>query len=68
MQPSIPIFGIRGIRTGQKEDQQEEGASTLISTVAENRKGYTLRQFERAKEARRLYYIVGTPTASHCFG
>jgi hypothetical protein len=37
----------------------------LISTVAENRKGYTLRQFERAKEARRLYYIVGTPTANN---
>jgi hypothetical protein len=34
----------------------------LISTVSENKKGYTTRQFERAKEARKLYHIVGTPT------
>jgi hypothetical protein len=33
--------------------------------VAENRKGYTLRQFERAKEARKLYHIVGTPTTNN---
>ena len=50
----------------QKKDQQEhEGTSNLVSTVAENRKGYTLRQFERAKEARRLYHIVGTPTVEN---
>ena len=39
-----------------------DGTSNLISTVAKNRKGYTLRQFERAKGARKLYHIVGTPT------
>jgi hypothetical protein len=33
--------------------------------VAENRKGYTLRQFKRAKEARKLYHIVGTPTMNN---
>jgi hypothetical protein len=33
--------------------------------VAENRKGYTLRQFERAKEARKLYHIVGTLTMNN---
>jgi hypothetical protein len=37
----------------------------LISTVAENRKGYTLRQFERSKEARKLYHIVGTPAMNN---
>jgi hypothetical protein len=42
---------------GLKED--------LISTVAENRQGYTLRQFERAKEARKLYHIVGAPTMNN---
>jgi hypothetical protein len=36
--------------------------SHLIETVKENRVGYTQRQFERAKRARELYHIVGTPT------
>jgi hypothetical protein len=47
-----------GYQQGLKGDQKEDGSSNLISTVAENRKGYTLRQFERAKEARKLYHIV----------
>jgi hypothetical protein len=50
---------------GLKEDQKQDGASNLISTVAENRKGYTLRQFERAKEARKLYHIVNTLTMNN---
>jgi hypothetical protein len=33
--------------------------------VAENRQGYTLRQIEPTKEARRLYHIVGTPTVNN---
>jgi hypothetical protein len=33
--------------------------------VAKNRKGYMLRQFERAKEARELYHIVGTPAMNN---
>ena len=37
----------------------------LIDTVAENRKGYTLRQFERAKTARKLYHNIGTPTVTN---
>jgi hypothetical protein len=52
----------KGYQQSLKEEQKEDGASNLISTVAKNRKGYTLRQFERAKEARRLYHTVGTPT------
>jgi hypothetical protein len=35
--------------------------SHLISTVRENRAGFTQRQFERAKAARELYHNVGTP-------
>jgi hypothetical protein len=31
-----------GYQQGLKEDQKEDDASNLISTVAENRKGYTL--------------------------
>mgnify|MGYP002176679840 FL=1 len=40
----------------------ELDTSNLVTTVNENRKGYTLRQYERAKEARKLYHIIGTPT------
>ena len=52
------------VTKGYKKNQKTEElvTSNLITTVNENRKGYTLRQFERAKEARRLYHIVGTPT------
>ena len=33
-----------------------------MSSVSENRKGYTERQFNEAKRARKLYHIVGCPT------
>ena len=51
----------------KKKDKQvkqyKDGTSSLISTVTENRNGYTsIRQFERAKEARKLYHSVGTTT------
>jgi hypothetical protein len=55
----------KGYQQSLKEDQKEDGNSILISTVAENRKGYTLCQFERAKEAMRLCHIVGTPTVNN---
>jgi hypothetical protein len=52
------------VTRGYKDDldQPTSGTNNLVSTMAENRKGYTLRQFEQAKEARKLYHIVGTPT------
>ena len=34
----------------------------LISTLKENRRGYTQQQFEDAKRARKLYHAVGCPT------
>jgi hypothetical protein len=55
----------KGYQQGLKEDQKEDGASNLISNVAKNRRGYTLRQFEHAKEARKLYHIVGTPAMNN---
>ncbi|WP_288992819.1 polyprotein of Ty1/Copia retrotransposon [uncultured Marinobacter sp.] len=55
----------KGYQQSLKEDRKDIGTSNLISTVTENRQGYTLRQFERAKEARRLYHIVGTPTVEN---
>jgi hypothetical protein len=56
------------VSEGYKQDLKEpkNGTSNLISTIAENRKGYTLRQFERAKDARKLHHIVGTPTMEKC--
>ena len=34
----------------------------LVTTVSENRMNFTERQFQRAKRARKLYHIIGTPT------
>ena len=45
-----------------EQGQRTKGTSNMIASIAENRKGYTQRQFERAKVARNLYHIVGTPT------
>jgi hypothetical protein len=39
--------------------------SFLIETVQENKKGYTQRQFEDAKQARKLYHIIGCPTTEN---
>jgi hypothetical protein len=44
-----------------QQDEEKEGTSNLVTTVTENKSEYRQRQFERAKEARRLYHIVGTP-------
>jgi hypothetical protein len=40
-------------------------SNNLIATVRENRMGYSQKQFERAKRARRLYHIVGCPTVDN---
>jgi hypothetical protein len=42
--------------------KQDPDANLMIATVKENREGYTKRQFERAKEARKLYRILGCAT------
>ena len=47
------------------KDDDPEGQSNLVTTLAENRHGYTQRQFERAKRARKLYHIIGTPTVEN---
>ena len=39
--------------------------SNMVSTVAENLKGYTKKQIERARRARRMYHIVGCPTVAN---
>ena len=47
------------------KNENDKEMSNLISTIKENRAGYTQRQFERAKTARELYHIVGTPTVEN---
>ena len=39
--------------------------SNMVSTVTENHKGYTQRQFENSKILRQLYHIVGCPTVEN---
>ena len=48
-----------------KKSLMEKGNSHLVTTLSENRKGYTDRQYDRAKTARKLYHIVGTPTVEN---
>jgi hypothetical protein len=54
----------KGLYTYKVSDEylKKQSQSHLINTVKENRVGYTQRQFEQAKRARELYYIVGMPT------
>jgi hypothetical protein len=51
-----------GLYTYKVSDEYLKKQSHLINTVKEIRVGYTQRQFEQAKRARELYYIVRTPT------
>ena len=39
--------------------------NNVVTSVEENKRGYTQRQFENAKQARRLYHIVGCPTVTN---
>jgi hypothetical protein len=40
----------------------ENGESFLVDSVQENKHGFTNRQFEDAKKARKLYHTLGCPT------
>ena len=48
-----------------KTSLMEKGNSHLVMTLSENRIGYTDRQYDRAKTARKLYHIIGTPTVEN---
>ena len=48
-----------------KKSLTEKGNSHLVTTLSENREGYTDRQYDRAKTARKLYHIVGMPTVEN---
>ena len=37
----------------------------MVTIIAKNRSNYTTQQFERAKEARKLYHNVGAPTVEN---
>ena len=45
--------------------QPVEEHCNIIASVEENKMGYTERQFEQAKRARRLYHSVGAPTVEN---
>ena len=48
-----------------KSELKEHESNNLVATIAENHLGYTQRQFERARTARKLYHNVGTPTVEN---
>jgi hypothetical protein len=50
-----------------EEDQNKVGTSNLVSTVAENRQGYTLHQFEGAKEASTILPVHQMWETSSCW-
>jgi hypothetical protein len=39
--------------------------NNMVTTVKENKMGFTQKQYENAKKARRLYHIVGCPTVEN---
>jgi hypothetical protein len=41
---------------------RKDATNLLVSTVKENHLGYTEREYQRAKLARRVYHLVGAPT------
>ena len=59
-----PITGVTHMQLPDSDDSESE-VSLAISSVSENRKGYTQRQFADAKRARRLYHVIGCPTTEN---
>ena len=57
------VAGIKGMNEEDAEILQQQ--SYVITSVTENSLGYTNRQFEQAKRARRLYHTVGAPTVEN---
>ena len=52
------------LNTKQQSPEQQSGVSNWITTLKENKEGFTARQIERAKAARKLLHIVGAPTVA----
>ncbi len=59
-QPSAQF--LKEVANTKKMKPPKQELSNMVTTVAENRKNYTQRQYERAKEARKLYHIVNAPS------
>ena len=55
----------KGYSPEPKADEDKQLVNNQITTVAENRKGFTHRQFLRAKRARDLYAQMGFPTVQN---
>jgi hypothetical protein len=44
--------------TEHGDDETSRGEIFLVGTIKENKQGFTARQFEDAKQARKLYHIL----------
>jgi hypothetical protein len=60
------LKGVAG-DTEHGDDEPNRGENFLVDSIKENKQGFTARQFEDAKQARKLYHILGCPTASSLF-
>jgi len=55
---------LKDVAADNSVDHEYE-STFMVQTTEENKKGYTQRQFERAKQARKLYHILGCPTVEN---
>ena len=62
MKDSTPTSRRENYMNYVQEQKRNEPRSFMISTVDENKFFYSQRQYERAKEARKLYHIIGRPS------
>jgi hypothetical protein len=47
------------------DDEPIQATNLMVQTIEENKLGYTQRQFDDAKQARKLYHIIGCPTVEN---
>jgi hypothetical protein len=60
--PQAPYIAANQARLQKQQTMHKDATNLLVSTVKENRLGYTEREYQRAKLARRVYHLVGAPT------
>ena len=64
----MPSLRAKNTASVSRKNCKAIATDCLVATVEENKKGYTERQFKRAKEARALYHKVGTPMVENFKG
>jgi hypothetical protein len=53
---------LKNIANSTRGGDSDIETNLLAHTISENREGYTQRQFDNAKQARKLYHIIGCPS------